>query len=149
MTIRIHPKYVKKTDHVDLWDIGPVRVAAPVAPTAPVESKDLKGADLALAQIHYEDALEDYKLALRSYGAAKQAFAKWQQINGGPRKVELWSTDAVHALTADPERYFLELPKGMKPGRAQTEADARAAMTEQELIDEASKDPQFGKGTAR
>lgn len=149
MTVRIHPRYVKPTDHVDLWDLGPVRVSAPVPPTEPVESKDLKGADLALAKIHYEDALEDYKLALRAYGAAKTEHSKWHQANGGPRKVELWSTDAVHALTADPERYFLELPKGQKPGRAQIEADERAAMTEQELQDAREKDPVFGKGPTR
>lgn len=146
MTVRIHPKYIKRDDHVDLWDIGPVRVEAPAAPVEPVESKDLKGADLALAKIHYEDALEDYKLALRAYGAAKQEHTRWHRENGGPVKVNFWSTDAVHALETEPKRYFLELPKGMKPGEAQARADEVAAMTEQELKDAREKDPQFGKG---
>jgi fructosamine-3-kinase len=149
VTVRIHPKYVKANDHVTLWDVGPVRPVAPVAPEAPAQSKDLKGADLALAQIHYEDALEDYKLALRSYGAAKIEHSKWHQANGGPLKVEQWSTDAAHALTVDPQRYFLELPKGMKPGKAQAEADRVAEMSEAELSEARDKDPQFGKGTQR
>lgn len=149
MTIRIHPKYIKPTDHVDLWDTGPTRVEAPKAPVPPVESKDLKGPDLALAQIHYEDALEDYKLALRAYGAAKVEHTKWHRENGGPRKVDLWSTDAVHALEVSPDRYFLELPKGLKAGKAQAEDDRRAEMSEAELADAREKDPQFGKGSTR
>jgi hypothetical protein len=149
VTVRIHPKYIKSNDKVDLWDLGPVRVAAPDAPKEPIEAKDLKGADLALAKIHYEDALEDYKLALRAYGAAKVEHTKWHRENGGPRKVELWSTDAVHALEADAQRYALELPRGVKPGSAQIASDIAAEMTDQELQDAREKDPQFGKGSQR
>jgi hypothetical protein len=149
LNVRIHPKYIKPNDHVDLWDIGPSRVEAPIAPTEPVEGKDIKGADLALAKIHYEDALETYKADLRVYGAAKQAHTVWHRSNGGPRKVNLWSTDAVHALSAEPSRYVLELPKGMKPGSAQAEDDRLAEMSEQELQEAREKDPQFGKGSSR
>ncbi|WGR74339.1 MULTISPECIES: hypothetical protein [unclassified Bradyrhizobium] len=148
MTVQIHPKYVKRNDHVDLWDLGPVRPMPPEAPVEPDKSK-LKGADLALAQIHYEDSFETYKTALRHYGRLKEEHATWHKVNGGPLKVDFWSTDAVSALTLDPDRYCLELPKGMKPGKAQIEADRRAEMTEQELQEAREKDPQFGKGNQR
>lgn len=149
MTVRIHPKYVKPNDHVDLWDIGPVRVEPPKAPVEPIEGKDLKGADLALAKIHYEDALETYRTDLRTYGEAKKQFKVWHDQNGGPVKVSLWSTNAVDALTYDPERYFLDLPKGLKPGKAQAENDRIAEMSEAELNEAREKDPQFGKGPQR
>ena len=144
--IVIHPKYIDRTDHVALWDIGPVRVEAPVAPVEPVESRECKGADLALAKIHYEDALEQYRADLRAYGEAKKEFKRWHDSNGGPVKVSFWSTYAVDALTVDPKRYFLELPKGLKPGKAQAEADRIAEMSEAELREAREKDPQFGKG---
>ncbi len=147
MSVRIHPKFIDATDHVQLWDVGPVRVDPPTPPVEPVEGKDLKGADFALAKIHYEDALETYKADLRAYGEAKKAHRDWHARNGGPLKVTFWSTDAVHALTVDKERYFLELPKGQKPGKAQEEADRIAAMSDAELQEAREKDPQFGKGT--
>ena len=118
-------------------------------PVEPVETKDLKGADLALAKIHYEDALDTYKAELRAYGAAKIEFKKWNDINGGPVKVSLWSTDAKHAISAEPARYVLELPKGVKPGKQQMEADAIAEMSEAELQEARDRDPQFGKGFSR
>lgn len=151
MTVRIHPKYVKGNDHVDLWDLGP---KSPVAPEVPKQPDDkLKGAELALAQIHYEDAMADYKDALRVWGKAKVDYQDWRRTFNGPAKVNhpdgMWSTDAVHALTVDPDRYFLELPKGVKPGKTQAEADEAAAMSEAELNEAREKDPQFGKGTQR
>jgi len=149
VNVRIHPKFIQPNDHVDLWDVGPTRIAAPLAPVEPVESKDCKGADLALAKIHYEDALDAYRNDLRAYGVAKQEHTAWHRVNGGPRKVNLWSTDAVHALSTEPDRYKLELPKGMKPGTAQAEDDRRAEMSEQELQEAREKDPQFGKGSTR
>jgi len=146
LSVLIHPRYIDRTDHVALWDIGPVRVEPPTTPVEPVESKELKGADLALAMIHYEDALEEYRTALRAYGEAKKEFKAWHDRNGGPVKVSMWSTYAVDALTVDPKRYFLELPKGQKPGKAQAEADRIAEMSEAELREARDKDPQFGKG---
>lgn len=147
--IHIHPKYVKANDHVELWDIGPKPPEAPKPPVAPVESKDLKGPDLALAVIHYEDAMADYKDALRAYGKSKVDYQDWRRKFNGPVKIDVWSTDAVHNLNIEPERYFLELPKGVKPGKAQAEADEAAAMTEAQLNEAREKDPQFGKGTSR
>ena len=145
--IHIHPKFVKANDHVDLWDIGPKVPTAPVVPEQP--DAKLKGAELALAQIHYEDAMEDYKLALRRWGKDKADYAAWRREFGGPIKIDMWSTDAKHALEVDPERYFLELPKGIKPGKAQADADEAAAMSVAELNEAREKDPQFGKGTSR
>lgn len=145
--IRIHPKYVKANDHVTLWDIGPKPPVAPEAPKPPDDK--LKGAELALAQIHYDDAMADYKDALRAWGQAKIAYQDWRRKFGGPVKVEQWSTDAVHTINVEPERYFLELPRGLKPGKAQADADEIAAMSEAELNDAREKDPQFGKGTVR
>jgi hypothetical protein len=147
--ILIHPKYVKRNDHVDIWDMGPAQPIAPVVPVRPVEGKDLKGPDLKLAEIHYEDALEDYKLALRAWGAQKVEYQAWRRTNGGPLKIELWSTDALHAINIDPERYRLELPKGAKPGPAQLERDRIAEMSERELQEAREKDPQFGRGSQR
>lgn len=148
INVHIFRKYVKPNDHVDLWDLGPVRPTAPDAPKE-VDEKGIKGADLALAKIHYEDAMDAYKIELRAYGDRKKEHAAWHANNGGPVKVDFWSTDAVHALTTEPERYSLELPKGVKPGKAQDEADRLAAMSEQELNEAREKDPQFGKGSQR
>ena len=143
--IRIHPKYVKANDRVELWDLGPKHPVAPEVPKLPEDK--LKGPELALAQIHYEDAMADYKDALRTWGKAKADYQDWRRKFGGPVKVDLWSTDAVHALNTEPERYALDLPKGAKPGKAQSDADEAAAMSEAELNEAREKDPQFGKGT--
>lgn len=145
--IHLHPKYVKSNDHVTIWDLGPKAPEAPVVPKQPDAS--LKGPELALAQIHYEDAMEDYKLALRTWGKAKADYAAWRREFGGPVKKEMWSTDAVHAINTEKDRYALELPKGIKPGVAQEEADRIAAMSEAELQEAREKDPQFGKGSVR
>lgn len=147
MSVRIHPRYVKANDHVTLWDIGPKHPEAPVVPKQPDDK--LKGPELALAQIHYEDAMADYKDGLRAWGLAKIAYQDWRRKFGGPVKIEQWSTDAVHSINVEPDRYFLELPKSVKPGKAQAEADEAAEMSEQELNEAREKDPQFGKGTQR
>ena len=147
MSVRIHPKYVQSDDKVILWDLGPKSPVAPVIPKQPDSS--LKGQELALAQIHHEDAMADYKDALRTWGRAKEEYQEWRRKFSGPVKISMWSTDAVHALTVEPERYFLELPKGVKPGKTQAEADEAAAMSEAELNEAREKDPQFGKGTLR
>jgi hypothetical protein len=135
---------IKKNGKVDIWDCGPSRPAAPIAPIEPDDAK-LKGADLAAAQVAHEDACERYKHQLRAYSAAKLAFAEWQETKGGPIKVELWGIDARHAMEVEPERFRLELPRGMKPGRAQIEAE-QLAEAEADALDHArASDPQFGQ----
>jgi hypothetical protein len=147
VNVILHPRYIKPNDHVDLWDLGPIR---PTPPEAPKEvDEKLKGHELALAKIEYEDAFETYKDELRAFGRMREEFTKWHKTNGGPLKVDLWSTDAVHALATDPDRYKLELPKGTKPGAAQVEADRLAEMSEQDLAEARAKDPVFGKGNSR
>jgi hypothetical protein len=136
---------IKRNGKVDLWDCGPSRPAAPEAPAAPDAAK-LKGADLAAAQVAHEDACELYKKQLRAYSAAKVAFAEWQETKGGPVKVELWGVDARHAMEVEPDRFKLELPRGVKPGRAQIEAEQLAEAEADALNQARASDPQFGQG---
>jgi hypothetical protein len=134
---------VKPNQHVDLWDMGPTRPEPPKPPAEPDKAK-LKGADLAAAEVEYEDAMDRYKDALRGWTAAKKSHRDWHDEMGGPRKVEHWAADARHALTAEPDRWKLDLPKGMKPGQAQIEAEEREAAERDAMEREVELDPQFG-----
>lgn len=135
---------VKANGKVDLWDTGPKRPMAPEMPKEP--DKGLKGADLAAAQVEYDDACDRYKQQLRDFAGAKRAHADWHENSGGPLKVELWGVDARHALEIEPERFKLDLPKGVKPGRAQIEAEERAAAEAEATQRARASDPQFGQG---
>lgn len=135
---------VKGNQKVDLWDMGPPRPEAPKEPEKP--NPKLTGAEKAEAEVLYEDALEAYKNDLRNWSSTKLAHRKWHEEMGGPRKVELWAADARHAMTVEPERWKLDLPKGMKPGRAQLEAEEQAAAEREAQQREVDADPQFGKG---
>ena len=147
--LHIHPKYIKHNDHVDLWDMGPKRVEAPVAPVEPVESKELKGADLALAKIHYEDALETYRADLRAYGAAKVEFKKWHDVHGGPFKrlrcgrptPRTPSTSKAGTLGAGPAE-----GREARQGADRRPTSARKCR-KQNCSEARDKDPQFGKGS--
>lgn len=142
---KIPPNRVKKNGRVDIWDLGPQAApTAPAAPSAPDE-KALKGADLAAAQVEYEDGLIAYKNALRGYTAARNAYREWKITMGGPIKIEQWAIDATHSINIEPDRYKLDLPRGQQPGRAQIEADELAKREREELERAASADPQFGK----
>jgi hypothetical protein len=134
---------IKKNGKVDLWDTGPSRPVAPPEPPAP--DAKLKGADLAAAQVEYEDACERYKQHLRDFAAAKRAHAEWHERNGGPLKVELWGIDARHAMDIEPIRFKLDLPRNVKPGKAQIEAEEMAALEAEGLDRARASDPQFGK----
>lgn len=138
---------VKPNGKVDIWDLGPqLAPKGPDAPIEPKESKDLKGADFAAATVAYDDDCENYKDALRAYTAAKKAHRDWMNDIGGPVKVELWGVDARHALDSEPSRFKLDLPRGMKAGRAQIENEERAVIEADELRRARSLDPQFGTG---
>ena len=139
MEIPLHR--VKQNGKVDLWDLGPTR---PVPPAAPAEVDGrLKGHEAALAQIEYDDAMEAYKGGLRLYAAAKRAYDLWHNTNGGPVKIEFWGVDARGAL--DKERFKLDLPRGLKPGKAQVEAEEMAKAEGAELAALRERDPNFGK----
>jgi hypothetical protein len=139
---------IKKNGFVDMWDLGPQR---PIPPEPPEEPKPGKSAaDNILAKLEHEDRLRDYEVALRSYGRLKAEFDHWRQNVGGPRKIEMWPINAREVLEAQAEgrhphhRYAKHLPPGIRPGRAQIEADAReqdAAEARQRDLD---LDPHFG-----
>jgi hypothetical protein len=139
-------KRVKRNGKVDLWDCGPSRPLPPDYPAA-VDEK-LKGADKAVAEVEHEDAVERYKRDLRLYADAKKAHLEWHEVNGGPIKVELWGIDATHALEIDPGRYKLDLPRNVRPGRAQLEAEERAEAEAEAAQRQQAADPQFGQGVA-
>lgn len=139
----IPPNRVKPNSKVDIWDLGPQRPVAPKEP-APVDTK-LKGTDLAIAEVEYEDAIDLYKRELRAYAALKRDHERWHRDNGGPVKVELWGVDATHATESFKERYKLDLPKGVKAGPAQIEAEKLAEAEGMELAALRERDPNFGK----
>lgn len=134
---------VKPNSKVDIWDVGPKRPEAPKEPV-PVDAK-LKGSDLAIAQVEYEDAIDLYKRELRAYAALRRDHETWHRMNGGPVKIELWGVDANHAMQIDPDRYKLDLPRGVKPGKAQVEAEEMAKAEGLELAALRERDPNFGK----
>lgn len=134
---------VKPNSKVDIWDLGPSRPTAPKEPAA-VDTK-LKGADLAIAEVEYEDAIDFYKRDLRAYAELKRNHEHWHRSNGGPLKVELWGVDARHAMEREPDRYKLDLPKGAKPGKAQLDAEEMARLEGVELAQARDRDPNFGK----
>lgn len=68
----------------------------------------------------------------------------WDMLaEDGPVKLERTSILAREAMQRDPERYRLELPRNIKPGPAQIEAERRAAEAAAE--DEDPPDPVYGK----
>lgn len=124
-----------------IWHLGPPR---PVAPTPPVEPKKIgKPADDALADVLFEDAVADYKKKLREYGDQKKKYDEWRETVGGPRKEFLWNIDVQHALQF-PDQWVMDLPAGMKPGKAQLAAEAQAAEEKIALQELYDRDPQFG-----
>lgn len=134
---------VKINGKIDLWDLGPKRPESPKEP-APVDEK-LKGADRAIADVEYDDAIDLYKRELRAYAALKREHEVWHRSNGGPVKVELWGVDARFALECEPERFKLDLPRGTKPGKAQIDAEEMARLDGIELAQARERDPNFGK----
>ncbi len=131
---------VKPNSKVDLWDLGPQ--VAPKPPPAPAEpDSKLKGAELAAAELEYEDACEIYKGELRAYTAARKAHLEWKQNKDGPIKVELWGVDATHAMATDPDRFVLDLPRGMKPGKAQIDAEEMEKTAAEDVRRARASDP--------
>ena len=136
---------IKGNNKVDLWDLGPSAPTEPKEPAKPDSA--LKGAEKAAAEVEYEDAIENYKDELRAWSAARKDRRNWNEEMGGPRKIELWGCDARHAMTVEPDRYKLDLPKNMKPGRAQVEAEAREMAEREARERDVANDPQFGSAS--
>lgn len=63
---------------------------------------------------------------------------------GGPKKINQTAILAREALQRGGDRYKFELPKGMKPGPAQIEADERLIAEAEEMNAEAP-DPAYGR----
>lgn len=138
--MQIDAKRMKLNGKVDLWDLGPqVEPKPPAAPEAP--DVKLKGPDLAAAELEYEDQCEIYKGELRAYTVARKAHLDWKSQKDGPIKIEMWGVDARHALDNFPDRFKLDLPKGVKPGRAQAEAEEMQRQEAEELRQARSRDP--------
>lgn len=74
----------------------------------------------------------------RKYIKANRRVDLWDVlIEGGPVKLERTAILAREALAYDPDRYVLTLPRGMKPGPLQEEAEER----EREMAAEAAAEP--------
>jgi hypothetical protein len=71
--------------------------------------------------------------------------AAWENEYGGPVKIEFFAVDARHALKTEPNRYLMKLPKGVRAGQAQLDAEERATAENEEV--EAS-DPHYGRKSA-
>lgn len=132
---------VKPNGKVDLWDLGPQVGPKPPTPPKEPDRDKLKGVELAVAEVEYEDALELHKNNLRDYGGQRRAHLAWKEQMGGALKVELFTVDARHAMEVEPGRYVLDLPKGAKPGKAQAEAEEREAAEAEALRQARASDP--------
>lgn len=69
-------------------------------------------------------------------------------IEDGPVKLEFTSILAREALQRDPKRFCLVLPKGMKPGKLQDDADERARLDAQTAAEIEASDPAYGRSQA-
>lgn len=137
---------IKPNGMVEIWDLGPQRPESPVPPVSPKMTGNI--ADQALARIEYEDLVKDYETALRSYSAARKEFDHYRQHIAGPIKCEMWPVSAKEAIERHPERWSATLPKGVKPGKAQAELDAKKAEEAAELQRLRDEDPHFGNPEA-
>ena len=76
-------------------------------------------------------------------------YKKWEKDRaafdkGGPRQLEMRTFNARDAFKNDPNRYVLNLPRGVKPGPAQLELEERARAEATDLASIAARDPVFG-----
>jgi hypothetical protein len=93
---------VKTNGKVDLWDLGPqVEPKAPAAPAEPDEK--LKGAELAAAELEYEDACEIYKgicaptrrRARRISNGSRKRAARSRSNSGAPTRATRWKSSRI------------------------------------------------------
>lgn len=136
-------KDIKPSGYVDVWDLGPERPSAPDAPPEP--KKTGRSVDDAVAAQQYEDAMADYKAALRRYAVEKREYDEHRIKVGGAIRIEQWPTDAERIATEFPGRYVKDLPPGIKPGKAHEEAVEMAAKRDEERVRIKERDPHMGK----
>lgn len=135
---------IKQSGMVDVWDLGPERPSSPDAPTEP--KKTGRAADDAVAAQEYEDAIEAYKKALKTYTALKREYDEHRANVGGALKVEMWPADANFAITNHPGRWAKTLPAGAKPGKGQAKAEEEQAKRGEEIAKIKERDPHMGTG---
>lgn len=135
----------KPNGKVDVWDLGPEKPTSPDAPAEP--KKTGRAADDAVAAQEYEDAIAEYKKALKSYTALKREYDEHRANVGGALKVEMWPVDANECLNLHAGRYAKMLPAGAKPGKGQAAAEEAAAKRGEEIAKIKERDPHMGKGS--
>jgi hypothetical protein len=146
----IHFNDIKASGFVDLWDLGPEKPTAPAKPVFECKAKE-GTPDYDVARAEFKETLEKYEADLAAYRRSKREFDHWHQHVGGPKKVEMWPVDARTVLERQANgqhsdlRYHKHLPKGMRPGKAQVEAEERAAAEAEARKQDMDRDPHFGK----
>jgi hypothetical protein len=169
------PPNSAELQQVILWDIGPSK---PVAPKRPDLPKGKEGdPEYDLAKVEFQEALEDYTEALKTWKRQKTEYADWHKQNGGPVEITMWSCDAHDALGRDAAaapivikngeekkqlRYFISartrghsnlpnrgLPNGMRPGHGQGELERRMIEGDADMVAARRADPVFGKQEIR
>lgn len=163
------PPNSEELQRVWLWDCGPAKPMAPKRPAAPKGKEGDPEYDL--AKVEFAEQLEDYATALKSWKQQKQDYAKWQEGNGGPIEIVMWSCDAADALARDEaaakkdgreRRFYVSsrtrghsgipnrgLPEGVKPGHGQAENERRQREGDADLAAALKADPVFGQQELR
>jgi hypothetical protein len=133
---------IKRNGMVDYWDLGPERPTSPDPPAEP--KKTGRAVDDAVAAQGYEDALADFKNALRRYAAEKREYDNHRMSVGGAMRGETWPILAEGMVTDFPGRYVKELPPSAKIGKAHIEAEQRRAEEAKERQRIKERDPHMG-----
>lgn len=155
---------------VYLWDLGPEKPTQPKKPETPRGKNG--DPDYELAKVEFEEELETYREAIKTFKRHKDEFAAWQTRYGGPVEYLFDHPNAVEAIANDARavaegrqtrlRWYVSsrtrnksrlpnrgLPEGMKPGHGQADQERRAAEGETDLIAARRADPVFGQTELR
>lgn len=145
---------------VYLWDLGPTQPKMPERPKAPAGKEG--DPDFELKKLEFQEVLEAYQAALKTFRREKAEFEDWQQRNGGPIELRMFSVDAWDALQRDKRRYCISartrgherrpnqgLPEGLKPGHGHAAQLERERAGEADLEAARRRDPVFGQQEMR
>lgn len=152
---------------VELWYLGPERPRPPQQPQSPFPDEAVKfrntgeaflerptTAEEDLALDRYSEAVHKYRRRdLPHYKRLRDEYDAWQENTGGPVKVLLWAVDAKILLERQakgdlPTRYHKILPRNVRPGHLQREADRRAEIEAEQRQRDVERDPHFGAQAA-